>query len=72
MIKIDFTFDTQHGIYRDALYLDDNHSFTEQEIESMKQERVDNWIAIITTPTEQVEEIIEEPTEEFLEEVENG
>jgi ribosomal protein S16 len=72
MIKLDFEFQTQHGIYRDALYLDDNHSFTEQEIESMKQERVDNWIAIITTPTEQVEEIIEEPTEEFLEEVDNG
>jgi hypothetical protein len=72
MKKIEFEFDTQHGIYRDALYLDDNHSFTEQEIESMKQERVDNWIAIITTPTEQVEEIIEEPTEEFLEEVDNG
>jgi hypothetical protein len=73
MKKIEFEFDTQHGIYRDALYLDDNHSFTEQEIESMKQERVDNWIAIITAPSEEVvEEIIEEPTEKFLEEVENG
>jgi hypothetical protein len=72
MIKIDFSFDTQYGVYRDALHLDDNHSFTEQEIEAMKQERVDNWIAVITTPTEQVEEIIEEPTEEFLEEVDNG
>jgi len=49
MIKIDFSFDTQYGVYRDALHLDDNHSFTEQ-----------------------VEEIIEEPTEEFLEEVDNG
>ena len=49
-MKIDFTFETKHGMYRDALYLDDNHSFTEQEIEAMKQERVNNWIAVIESP----------------------
>jgi len=64
MIKIDFTFDTQYGFYRDALYLDDNHSFTEQEIEVMKQERVDNWIAVITAPSE---EVIEAPIEDIVE-----
>jgi hypothetical protein len=50
MIKLDFEIETQYGIYRDALYLDDNHSFTEQEIEAMKQQRVDNWIAVIESP----------------------
>jgi len=64
MIKIDFEFQTQYGVYRDALYLDDNHSFTEQEIEAMKQERVDNWIAFITAPSE---EVVEAPIEDIVE-----
>ena len=64
MIKIDFEFQTQYGVYRDALYLEDNHSFTEQEIEAMKQERLSNWIAIITTLAEP---IIETPAEDIVE-----
>lgn len=64
MIKIDFEFQTQYGVYRDALYLEDNHSFTEQEIEAMKQERVDNWISVITAPSE---EVIEAPIEDIVE-----
>jgi len=64
MKKIDFEFQTQYGVYRDALYLEDNHSFTEQEIEAMKQERVDNWIAVITAPSE---EVIEDPIEDIVE-----
>ena len=64
MKKIDFEFQTQYGVYRDALYLDDNHSFTEQEIEAMKQERVDNWIAVITAPSE---EVVEAPVEDIVE-----
>lgn len=63
-MKIDFSLDTQHGVYRDALHLDDNHSFTEQEIEAMKQERVNNWIAVITAPSE---EVIEAPVEDIVE-----
>lgn len=64
MIKLDFEFQTQYGVYRDALHLDDNHSFTEQEIEAMKQERVDNWIAVITAPSE---EVVEAPVEDIVE-----
>lgn len=65
MIKIDFEIETKHGMYRDALYLDDNHSFTEQEIEAMKQERVNNWIAVVETPSS--EEIVETPIEDIVE-----
>lgn len=76
MIKLDFEIQTQYGVYRDALYLDDNHGFTEQDIEAMKQERVDNWIAIITAPSEEVllEEnlIMEDLMQEIQEEVNNG
>lgn len=50
MIKIDFEFDTPHGVFRDALHLPDDHTFTEEEIQAMKQRRVDNWIAVVTAP----------------------
>jgi len=49
-MKIDFEFETPHGLFRDALHLADDHTFTEAEIESMKQQRVDNWIAVVTAP----------------------
>lgn len=47
-MKIDFCIDTPHGCYCDALYVDD--ATDEATIEDMKQERVNNWIAIITAP----------------------
>ena len=37
-------------IYRDALHLADDHTFTEEEIQTMKQARFDNWLAIILSP----------------------
>lgn len=50
MIKIDFEIETEHGTFRDALHLPEDHSFIDAEIEAMKQERVNNWIAFITAP----------------------
>jgi hypothetical protein len=49
-MKIEFEFDTPHGMFRDALYLEDDHTFTDEEIQAMKQQRVDNWIALMTLP----------------------
>ena len=54
-MKIDFEFDTKHGVFRDALHLPDDHTFTDEEIQAMKQQRVDNWIAIVEAPP--VEEV---------------
>jgi len=64
MVKIDFEFDTPHGVFRDALHLPDDHGMTDEQIDAMKQQRVDNWIAIVTAPPP--EEVVEEtpPTEE--------
>ena len=63
MIKIDFEFQTPHGKFADALHLPDDHTFTDDEIQAMKQQRVDNWIAVVTAPP--AEEVIEEtPVEE--------
>jgi len=50
MIKIDFEFDTPHGVFRDALHLPDDHSMTDEQIDAMKQQRVDNWLAIVNAP----------------------
>ena len=49
-MKIDFEFQTPHGLFRDALHLADDHTFTDEEIQAMKQQRVDNWIAVVTAP----------------------
>lgn len=50
MIKIDFHFETEYGKFADAIYLEDNHSFTDEEIQKMKEERRDNWLALIKNP----------------------
>ena len=50
MIKIDFEFESQYGVFRDAIYLAEDHQYTADEINAMKQQRFDNWIAIIEAP----------------------
>lgn len=58
MIKIDFEFQTQYGLFRDALHLPDDHGMTDEQIEAMKQERVENWVAIVSAPP--AEEVTQE------------
>jgi hypothetical protein len=53
-MKIDFEFDSKHGVFRDALHLPDDHTFTDEEIQAMKQERFDNWIAVVEAPPPEV------------------
>jgi len=61
MVKIDFHFDTPHGVFRDALHLPDDHGFTEAEIQAMKEQRRDNWIAVVNAPP------TPEPDPEYIE-----
>lgn len=57
-MKIDFSFNTQYGKFADAIILPDNHTLSDEAIETLKQQRLDNWIAVVTyVPTE--EEIAE-------------
>ena len=49
-MKYDFSFDTQYGKFADAIHLPDGHTYTDAEIDAMKQQRLDNWIAVITAP----------------------
>jgi hypothetical protein len=55
VVTIEFEFDTPHGLFRDALHLPDDHGMSDAEIDAMKQQRVDNWVAFVTSPP------IEEP-----------
>ena len=61
-IKIDFTKTSADGVYSfsDALHLPINHSYTDEEIEAMKQARFDNWLNMILNPPAPVEEPISE------------
>lgn len=53
-MKIDFSFDTQYGKFADAIILSDDHTLSDAEIEEIKQQRLDNWIAVVTyVPTEE-------------------
>lgn len=53
MIKIEIDYMTQFGRFRDALYLPNDHSFNEAEIETMKEQRRDNWVALIQKSMEE-------------------
>lgn len=49
MIKIDFEMTDETGLYtyKDVLYLPEDNSFTDDEIELMKVERFNNWLSVI-------------------------
>lgn len=53
VMKIDFEFQTQFGVFRDALFLPDDRVFSHKEIESMKSERLNNWLAIANPPPDE-------------------
>lgn len=60
-MKIDFEFQTEHGLFRDALHLPDDHGLTDEQIEAMKAERRDAWIVVVTAPA------VEEPEQDYIE-----
>ena len=62
-IKIDFIKTSEDGVYSfsDALHLPINHSYTDEEIEAMKQARFDRWLDMILNPPAPV---VEEPVVE--------
>ena len=58
MVKIDFEYETKYGVYRDALYLPDDHTYTQDEITAMELERVNAWIYAIENPPAPEPEIV--------------
>ena len=63
MVKIDFERGVAPIIFRDALHLPDDHSFSEAEIEAMKDERYKTWQAFVEAASiaPPIEPAIEEP-----------
>lgn len=58
-MKIDFEYTTQYGVFRDALYLDDDHQLSDAEIETLKQERLNNWVFRVENPPAPAPETVE-------------
>ena len=46
-MTINFEFTTKYGVYKDALILPDDHTFTDQELIDMQNTRLDNWLAVV-------------------------
>ena len=59
MIRIDFEFTTKYGKFRDALYLPEGHTLTDEQITAMKQERLDNWLFAVENPPQPETETVE-------------
>ena len=51
-MKIDFEFQTEYGKFADALWFPDDRPIpSDAEIEAMKVQRLNNWIAVLTAPS---------------------
>ena len=53
MVSIEFEFNTPYGAFRDALVLPDDHGLSDAELDAMKQQRLDNWLAVVIPPVEE-------------------
>lgn len=61
-MKIDFEFQTQYGKFADALWFADDQVPDEATIDAMKQQRVNNWINIVTEASNVSSTDVVEPT----------
>lgn len=50
MTKIIFEFMTPYGVFRDALHLPNDHSYTQAQIAEMQIERLNNWLFNVENP----------------------
>jgi hypothetical protein len=67
-MKVDF--ERHHDIwgkFADALHLPDNHTFTDAQIEAMKDERFNNWVNVVENPSPSEPVPEPEPVKEYIE-----
>ena len=52
MNSINFSFETEFGLFSDAIVLSDEEmaAITQAEVDAIKQTRLDNWLAIVNSP----------------------
>ena len=43
-MNIEFEFETQWGVYRDAIWTPDGQDLSAEEIEAIKQDRLNKWL----------------------------
>lgn len=55
-MKIDFSFESKYGIFKDAITLDDEIEYDPDEIQKMKEDRFKAWIEMLETPREMIVE----------------
>lgn len=68
-IQVSFTEDTKHGLFADALYFTEDEwaNIKQEEIDALKQARIDTWIQLRQHPLQPTE-----PTKEQLQEALNA
>jgi hypothetical protein len=58
-MKIDFEYETKYGKFEDALWFPPGEPLPPpEEIETMKLERLNSWLAFITSPPEPEPELV--------------
>lgn len=50
MNKYDFEINTEYGLYKDSVTFPEGYTPTEQELETIKQQRVTSWLNVIKNP----------------------
>jgi hypothetical protein len=55
MIKIDFEINRDGNTFRDAIVLEDNHNFTNEQIEEIKEKRFQDYLIAIQPQEETIE-----------------
>lgn len=58
-VQIIFRAETPHGTYQDALYLtmEEYGKTSPEEIDQMKQTRIDSWIAAVSVPAPKLSDV---------------
>jgi hypothetical protein len=56
MQKYEFEMTRDGMTFRDAIVLPIGHGYTDEQLEELKQKRFNDWYAIVTTPSEVIEE----------------
>jgi hypothetical protein len=60
-MKINFEYETEYGLFSDALWFPDDEPLPPpEEIKAMELERLNNWLAIVTPQPEPIEEAPQE------------
>lgn len=49
MLFVEFEFEVDGGIFRDCIALEDDHTHTSEDIEQMKQDRLQAYMDMVNT-----------------------